>query len=151
MPVREGLGRLDGVAFISKYPDLKTATCEVRFAGGRFIDPLTFSNHVFNIRVGARLRGLEGAIEGEIQPNGTNLLFKLSGTNAVLQLAPLTRKVQQNVAAKQPITATPKEADAFRDLAKKVKSKSRRAQVVGPLLRRPDGSLLLEVRSFKLL
>jgi hypothetical protein len=149
VPVREGLGRLDGVAFISERPDLKAATCELRLQGGRFIDPVSFSNHVYNIRVGARLRGLEAEIEGRLEPQGTNIVFKIHGTNAVLQLAPLTRKVQQNVAVKQPQLATSKESKAFRDLVAKLKSKSRSARITGPLLRRPDGSLVLEVRTFK--
>lgn len=149
MPVREGLGRLDGVAFISERPDLKAGTCELRFAGGRFIDPYTLSNHIFNIRVGARLRGLEAEIDGEVEPQGTNVVLAVGGTNTVLQLAPLTRKVQQNLATKEPQPATKKETSAFRDLLKKVK-KPRSARVTGPLLRQPDGSLVLEVRSFRL-
>ena len=150
MPVREGLGRLDGVAFISERPDLKAATCELRLQGGRFIDPFTFSNHVYNIRVGARLRGLEAEIDGQLEPQGTNVVFKIAGTNAVLQLAPLSRKVQQNVAAKQPQPATRKESRAFSDLLAKLKQKSRSARITGPLLRQPDGSVILEVRAFKL-
>jgi hypothetical protein len=152
VPVREGLGRLDGVAFISKYPDLKAATCELRLAGGRFIDPFTLSNHIFDIRVGARLRGLEAEIDGTVEPpkaGTTNVVFKVSGTNTVLHLAPLTRKVQKDVAAKQPQPATAKESTAFRDLISKMKAKSRPVRVIGPLLRQPDGSMVLEVRSFK--
>lgn len=150
MPVREGLGRLDGVSFISERPDLKAATCELRLQGGRFIDPFTFSNHIFDIRVGARLRGLEAEIDGQLEPQGTNVVFRIAGTNAVLQLAPLTRKVQQNVAAKQPQPATSKESKAFRDLVAKLKQKPRSARITGPLLRRLDGSVVLEVRTFKL-
>jgi len=96
------------------------------------------------------LRGLEAEIDGRLEPQGTNLVFKIAGTNAVLQLAPLTRKVQQNVAAKQPQPPTSKESKAFRDLVAKLKNKSRSARITGPLLRRPDGSLVLEVRAFKL-
>lgn len=153
MPVREGLGRLDGVAFISKYPDLKADTCELRLAGGRFIDPFTLSNHIFDIRVGARLRGLEAEIDGVVEPpkaGTTNVLFNVAGTNTVLQLAPLTRKIQNNVAAKAPQPATAKESAAFRALVSKLKAQPRPARVTGPLLRRSDGSLVLEVRSFTL-
>ena len=96
------------------------------------------------------MRGLEAEIDGRLEPQGTNLVFKIAGTNAVLQLAPLTRKVQQNVAAKQPQPPTSKESKAFRDLVAKLKNKSRSAHITGPLLRRPDGSLVLEVRAFKL-
>jgi hypothetical protein len=149
VPVREGLGRLDGVAFISQRPDLKAATCELRLQGGRLIDPFTLSNHIFEIRVGARLRGLEAEIEGELQPQGTNVVLKITGTNNVLQLGALTRKVQQNVPTKQPQAATDKEAKAFGNLTTKLKNKPRRAHVTGPLVRRPDGTLVLEVRSFK--
>jgi hypothetical protein len=122
----------------------------VRLQGGRFVDPLTLSNHIFNIRVGARLRGLEADVEGQVAREGTNVLLAVGGTNAVLQLAPLTSKVQQNVAAKQPQDATSKETRAFQDLAGKLKTKPRPVRITGPLRHLPDGSVRLEVRSFKL-
>ena len=145
MPIREGLARLDGVAFISKVPDVKAGTCELRLQGGRFMDPLSLSNHVFNIRVGARVRGVEATMAGLVERNGTNFVLKLPGTNAVLQLAPLSRKVQH--VAKQPQPPTPKEASAFSTLTTKF-SKPRAYTITGPLRQTPEGSLLLEVRAF---
>jgi hypothetical protein len=88
-------------------------------------------------------------VEGQVAREGTNVLLTVAGTNAVLQLGPLTSKVQQNVAAKQPQPATTKETDAFQDLAGTLKAKSRRVRVIGPLRQLPDGKVLLEVRSFK--
>ena len=143
MPIREGLGRLDGVAFISKTPDVKAGTCELRFQEGRFVDPLSLSNHVFNIRVGARVRGVEATVLGLVERSGTNFVLKISGTNTVLQLAPLSRKVQH--AAKQPQSATPAETSAFSTLTKKF-SKPRAYALTGPLRPGADGSLTLEVR-----
>jgi hypothetical protein len=143
VPIREGLARLDGVAFISKHPDVKAGTCELRLQGGRFVDPLSLSNHVYNIRVGARVRGVEATVAGFVERSGTNFVLKLSGTNTVLQLAPLSRKVQ-NV-AKQPQPATAGEKNAFVDLTKKLK-KPRKAMITGPLVAKGDGSLVLEVR-----
>ena len=143
MPIREGLGRLDGVAFISKTPDVKAGTCELRLQEGRFVDPLSLSNHVFNIRVGARVRGVEATVLGLVERSGTNFVLKISGTNTVLQLAPLTRKVQH--AAKQPQPATAAEASAFSTLTKKFR-KPRAYAVTGPLRQSADGSLTLEVR-----
>ena len=143
MPIREGLGRLDGVAFISKSPDVKAGTCELRLQDGRFMDPLSLSNHVFNIRVGARVRAVEATVAGWVERSGTNFVLKVSGTNTVLQLAPLSRKVQ-NV-AKQPQPATSAEASAFSTLTKKFK-KPRSYAVTGPLRQSADGSLILEVR-----
>ena len=144
MPIREGLGRLDGVAFISKSPDVKAGTCELRLQNGRFVDTASLSNHVYNIRVGARVRGVEATVAGVVEPSGTNFVLKLSGTNIVLRLAPLTRKIQ-NV-AKQPQPVTPAEQNAFAELTKKLK-KPRTATITGPLIDNGNGSLVLEVRS----
>ena len=143
MPIREGLGRLDGVAFISKTPDVKAGTCELRLQDGRFMDPLSLSNHIYNIRVGARVRGVEATVAGLVERRGTNFVLKISGTNTVLQLAPLTRKVQH--AAKQPQPATPAEASAFSAFTNKFR-KPRAYAITGPLRPGPDGTLTLEVR-----
>ncbi len=144
MPIREGLGRLDGVAFISKSPDVKAGTCELRLQDGRFMDPLSLSNHVYNIRVGARVRGVEATVAGLVERSGTNFVLKISGTNTVLQLAPLSRKIQH--AAKQPQPATPAEANGFASLTEKFK-KARTCTITGPLVQAPGGSFILEVRS----
>jgi hypothetical protein len=109
------------------------------------MDPLSLSNHVYNIRVGARVRGVEATVAGLVGRNGTNFVLKMSGTNAVLQLAPLSRKVQQ--VAKKPQPATTEEASAFSTLTKKF-GKSRTYTITGPLRQAPDGSILLEVRAF---
>jgi hypothetical protein len=145
VPIREGLGRLDGVAFISKSPDVRAGTCELRLQDGRFMDPFSLSNHIFNIRVGARVRGVEATVAGLIERSGTNFVLKVSGTNTVFQLAPLSRKVQQIAATKQPQPATSAEASAFASLTEKFK-KPRIYAVTGPLRQYPDGSLTLEVR-----
>lgn len=147
MPIREGLARLDGVAFISKTPDVKAGTCELRLAGDRFMDPLSLSNHVYNIRVGARVRGVEATIAGVVERSGADFVLKLPGTNTVIRLVPLSRKVQ-NTPAKQPQPVTRIEANAFSDLTKKVKE-SRPATVTGPLVEVPNRSLALEVRTFE--
>src|SRR5687767_8082472 len=107
------------------------------------MDPVFLSNHVFNIRVGARVRGVEATVAGVVERSGTNFVLKIPGTNTVLQLAPLSLKVQH--AAKQPQAATPAEANAFSTLTKKF-SKPRAYAVTGPLRQRADGSLALEVR-----
>jgi hypothetical protein len=143
VPIREGLARLDGVAFISKHPDVKAGTCELRLEHGRFMDPLSLSNHVYNIRVGARVRGVEATIVGLVERDGTNFVCKVAGTSTLLTLAPLSRKVQNT--AKQPQPPTPREASAFSRLTKKFK-KPRLYAVTGPLRQGADGSLILEVR-----
>jgi hypothetical protein len=146
VPIREGLGRLDGVAFISKSPDVKAGTCELRLQDGRFMGPLSLSNHVYNIRVGARVRGVEATVAGLVERSGANFVLRVRNTNTVFQLAPLSRKVQQIVATKQPQPATPAEASAFSSLTEKFK-KARTCTITGPLVQTPDGSFILEVRS----
>ena len=107
------------------------------------MDPLSLSNHVYNIRVGARVRGVEATVAGLVERSGTNFVLKVSGTNTVLQLAPLSRKIQH--VAKQPHLATAGELKSFSDLTKKLR-KPRKAVVTGPLIDKGDGSLVLEVR-----
>lgn len=112
------------------------------------MDPFSLSNHIFNIRVGARLRGVEATVVGTVEPSGTNFVLRMPGINTVLRLAPLSRKVQQNVATKQPYPATPAEANAFATLTKNMKNPQTRT-ITGPLLSAADGSLVLEVRSIE--
>src|SRR5688572_23343442 len=107
------------------------------------MDPLSLSNHVYNIRVGARVRGVEATVAGLVERSGTNFVLKVSGTNTVLQLAPLARKIQNT--AKQPQPAISAEASAFSTLTKKFRKPSAYA-ITGPLRQSADGSLTLEVR-----
>jgi hypothetical protein len=149
VPVREGLARLEGVESISERPNLKNATCEVRLKNGRLMDPLTLSNHIFNIRVGARLRGLEAVIDGTLERQENHLLLRVSGSNTALSLAPLSRKVQLDTRKKSPEPPARSESKAYKSLLTNSKASSRRVQIIGPLVKKEDGRLVLEVRRFE--
>lgn len=150
MPIREGLARLEGVESVSQRPDLKADTCELRWRGGRLLDPHTLSNHVYEIRVGARVRGVEATVVGGMEKQGSDLVLRVSGTNAVLQLAPLATKVQKDKKRKRPEALTRAETKAYQTLLGKWKDVMKTVQVTGPLVRNGAGALTLQVRKFDL-
>ncbi|MEY2466343.1 MAG: hypothetical protein QOD03_864, partial [Verrucomicrobiota bacterium] len=86
---------------------------------------------------------------------GTNLVLRTGGNHALMQLAPLSRKVQWNRELKQPEPMSARERDAFQALSASLPSNGKSVRITGPLL---NGSktlengckLVLEVREFKL-
>jgi hypothetical protein len=149
--IRSGLARLEGVESIHPRADFKAATCEVRWKNGQFIDPHTLSNHVHQLSLGARLRGLEATVDGWLTKEGSNVVLQVRGTNVALRLAPLRIKVQQDVGKKKPATATPAEARAYENLLARWKGDPRPIRVTGPLVK--TGAVPpfdLEVRQFEL-
>ena len=148
MPVREGLERLDGVEFISPRPDLRTATCELRLKNGRLLDPERMSKFLFDIRVGARLRGLEATANGRLEKQQGGFVLRIAGTEECLRLAPLERKVQLDAARKEPMPASRSERKACQRLLARWRGKPFSVRVTGPLVKRHGGVLTLEVRRF---
>jgi hypothetical protein len=149
VPVREGLERLDGVESISQRPDLRTATCELRMKNGRLLDPQRLSKFISDIRVGARLRGLEARVNGLLEKQGEGFLLRLAGSDELLHLAPLGRKVQQDTAKKRPSSSTRSERKACERLLARWRGKPISVQVTGPLLKSDRGVLILQVRRFE--
>jgi hypothetical protein len=150
VPVREGLARLEGVESIGPRPNLKEGTCELRMKNGRLLDPQVFSKFIYDIRVGARLRGLEATVKGSLQKQGDHFVLRIAGSDDVLRLAPLERKIQQDTAKKTPLPPTRSESNAARNLLAQWKGKPLSVQITGPLVRIEGKGLTLEVRQFEL-
>jgi hypothetical protein len=149
VPIREGLARLEGVESIGERPDLTTGTCELRMKNGRLLDPQVFSKFIYDIRVGARLRGLEATVNGFLERQDARWGLRISGSNETLALAPLSQRVQQDTKTKKPQQPARTEAKAYKRLLAKSKGKAVSARVTGPLVK-IGADLVLEVRQFEL-
>ena len=142
MPVREGLARLEGVESISERCNRQAGTGELRLKNGRLVDPDTLAKQIADIRVGARLRGLEAAVDGVIENRDGKSVLRVSTSNEILQLTALTTKVQIDaLKTKRPDPPTKEE----KQLLMRVKDQPQRVRVTGPL--RPGKKL--EVRAFE--
>ena len=86
MPIREGLARLEGVESISPRPNVKEGTCELRMKDGRLLDPQVLSKFIYDIRVGARLRGLEATVAGFLDKQGHDFILRIAGSDGVLSI-----------------------------------------------------------------
>ncbi|HKS36356.1 MAG TPA: hypothetical protein VJW76_04140 [Verrucomicrobiae bacterium] len=146
MPIREGLARLEGVESIGQRPNIKEGTCELRTKNGRLLDPEVLSKHIYNIRVGARLRGVEAAVAGSLDKQGDNFVLRVAGSEDVLCLVALSRKVQKDADRRSPLP----EDNAFKTLLSKWTGKPLSVQITGPLIRLEGKGLSLAVRQFEL-
>jgi len=149
--IRDGLERPKAIASICKEPDTDTDTCEVRMRDDWVPDPDMFARNFTNMHIGVDVRGVEITTDGVLERVGTNVVLRLSGTDTVLYLAPLTRKVQWDVERKQPQAPTRAERLAFVRLTRQLREKSREVRVVGPLKPGPMERRILEVREFELI
>lgn len=150
MPVRSGLARLEGVESISERCNRQNGTGELRMRDGRLLDPRTLAEHILSIQVGARLRALEATVEGTLEKIDGKPYLRMNGSQELLALTPVTRKVQIDAPNKKPIPPTRKEATAYKGLTAKWKGKSQSIRITGPLRNSDsDKSLVLEVREFK--
>ena len=152
MPVREGLARLEGVESVSERCNRHAGTGELRLRNGRLVDPETLAQQIADIRVGARLRGLEATIDGHIEKQRGKPVFRVSKSNEILQLSPLTTKVQIDaVKTKRVQPPTLEEKRAYKALLAKLKAEPSPARITGPLRHTSSAKpLILEVRAFEL-
>lgn len=151
MPVREGLARLEGVESISERCNRQAGTGELRMKNGRLVDPQVLAKQIADLRVGARLRGLEATIEGFLERKDGKPVFRVGKSNEILQLAPLTTKVQIDaLKTKEPESPTKEEKQAYQRLLAR-NDMRQPAQITGPLRHAAAGKpLTLEVRAFTL-
>ena len=150
MPVRSGLARLEGVESISERCNRENGTGELRMRDGRLLDPRVLEEHIRNIRVGARLRAVEATVEGTLVKIDDKPHVRLNGSQELLMLTPLTRKVQIDALNKRPEPPTRKEATAYKSLTGKWKGQSQPVRIIGPLRNSESGDgFTLEVRDFK--
>ena len=147
MPVREGLARLEGVESVSERCNRFAGTGELRLKNGRLIDPQTLAKQIIDIRVGARLRGLEATIDGFLERKDGKPVFRVAKSNELLELASLTTKVQiEAIKSKKPEPPTKEEKNAYKALRSRAKSEPQPMRITGPL----RAGTKLEVRTFEL-
>ena len=146
MPVREGLARLEGVESISERCNRQAGTGELRLKNGRLVDPNVLAKQVADISVGARLRGLEATIDGFLERKDGKAFFRVSKSNEIVELAPLTTKVQIDaLKAKKPEPRTKEEKQAYKALLRRAKDQPQAIRITGPL----RSGIKLEVRGFE--
>lgn len=150
MLVREGLQRLEGVESVGEQASHQTQTCEIRTRDGRLLQHDVLSQHILNLSVGARLRGIEATADGWVEKRGDDLLFRVSGTNEMLRLAPLAHMVQWDFKNKRPQPPSVEEIHAYESLNTAVKLKSARFLITGTVVKGGDSRVpILEVKRFK--
>ena len=147
MPVREGLARLEGVESISETCNRLAGTGELRPRKGRLIDPDALAQQIRDIRVGARLRGLEATVDGTVEQIDGKSHLRSGGSKQPLALAALTHKVQIDALNKKALPLSAIEKSAFADLLGRANGNPERVRVTGPL-RNLQNTLTLEVREF---
>ncbi len=134
----DGLRLMDGVKSVDTRPSLETWTGTIRTKDGALPDPEAWSRE-FHAIVGGTFgfRGVEVTVEGDLIDDKGQLALKVSGSGAMLRLAPLGRKVQWDPEKKCEQAATDAEKTAYRRLADRAKeaspSRSPRVRIIGPL------------------
>jgi hypothetical protein len=117
-------------------------------------DPDFFAQNFTNVHIGVDVRGVELTVDGSVEMAGTNLVLRLGGQDTVMELAPLTHKVQWDRERKQPEPMSALERDAFRTLSLDSAARRKRLRITGPLLKKAPGNackLVLQVRQFEIL
>jgi hypothetical protein len=146
VPVREGLVRLEGVESISERCNRQAGTGELRLKNARLVDPQTLAKQIADIRVGARLRGLEATIDGFLEKKDGKPVFRISKSNEILLLSALTTKVQIDaIKTKKPEPPTQEEKQGYKRLRARVKDQPQPVRITGPL----RSGMMLEVRTFE--
>lgn len=135
---------------ISDRPDIRTQTCTVRTRQGRFLDLAALKRTVEGLGIGARLRGVEGEVEGELTWLEGRPALHLAGSDEVVPLETFRHPVQWDFREKRARRIREKERKALRTLLRSSGPVPRTVVIVGPL--RQDErrrELVLEVRSFQ--
>ncbi len=133
---------------MSERPSVTAGTCQIRIKGGRLPDIGAIGRHLEARRIGASLRGLEAAVDGDLVEEKGALLLRIGGTGEVVELAPLVRKVEWDAKAKQAQAPTAEERGAFERLRSQAPGRGP-VRVTGPLAAGvPGGRYRLEVRQF---
>ncbi|MEW6304101.1 MAG: hypothetical protein AB1705_11555 [Verrucomicrobiota bacterium] len=150
--VREGLGRLDGVESVEERADAAAGTGSLRIKDVSLLDPAVMAQTIFDIRIGARLRGMEATIEGKLkrEKDTLTLHFTHGGADQVVTLAPLQKKIQLGAQRTGVAPPTKDEREAFTRLQTGGKNVPSTIRVTGPVTRpKSDAPLTLEVRHFE--
>lgn len=110
------------------------------------------SRQIEAIRVGARLRGVEATIKGNLEKSGDVIFLRLTGGTERIQITPLTQKVQLDVRGNQRQRATLGERMAFADFQEEWNEHSGPILITGPLVNEDaSGKSTLQVRRYSFL
>jgi len=142
------------VEAVSETASASTQTCRVWMHPGRPLPDLdALARDIVAFRVGARLRGVEATLEGEVVAADTTLYLRRAGSGEHVRLVPLVHKVQWDVARGSEEASLSRERGAHERLRVAVgsHSQSRSLRVIGPLVQETPGAgkYLLEVRDFE--
>jgi len=140
--IREGLLRLDYVESVAALPDRKSATGELRTKSGRAPDVDALSTAIRELGAGAKLRGVEATVAGDVVKHDGCLMLKVAATGETLRLAPLTTPVQRGADVSEA------ERNAFAELTSRSKGTALKVRITGPLRARDASGAhqILEVR-----
>ena len=141
---------------MSEQASAPTWTCQIGMETARLPNLQALARHLQDMRVGARLRGVEATLDGRLTdaPAGEPRI-RIAGSDQILVLHPLRRKVAWDVALGREQAATPEEAHAFDRLCRERASRGAAAaqtgiEVVGTLVGDADGRpVAVEVRGFR--
>jgi hypothetical protein len=142
------------VKSVSETADLKTWTAVVRLKDGRRLPDLKTWERELRASVGQQFTivGVEATIDGRLVEVKGGLSLRLEGSDEVLRLGKLRRKVQWDPTRKRPQPATRAEREAHqRLLARWAKHAGPppRVRIIGPLRESAPGELpVLTVREF---
>jgi hypothetical protein len=142
------------VEAVSETASASTWTGRVWMYAGRPLPDLdALARDIVAFRVGARLRGVEATLEGELVADDTALYLRRAGSGEEVRLVPLVHKVQWDVARGIEEASSPRERAAHERLRDAAGSpgQPRRLRVIGPLMEETPaaGKYLLEVRDFE--
>lgn len=153
--IRNGLNLSNAIAAIPLKPDTKTQTFDLHMREDWEPDPGLFARNFKVMNVGVDVRGVEAMVDGVVEHEGTNLVLKINGSGALMQLAPITQRVQWDTKRNRPEPPTRAERKAYEKLAAQSEKRPLRVRVVGPLVQnasmKPETSSrqVLEVRKFE--
>jgi galactose oxidase len=145
------LGRVVGVESVAATPDAYNCTASLRLKPGALPDPEKWAAEFKTMVDKAYVfRGVELTVEGTVEKAGDELIMRVPGIAAPIELTPLRHKLQWNFkkrAARQP---EPDERDAMAQLvleSKDARKSTFNVQVTGPFTHTDQG-YSLEVREF---
>ncbi len=147
--IREGLLRSGDWVWLAEAPDLVAETFGARSASACWPRQTLLVRRVSDLGAGASLRGVEAAVEGWLSRENGRLRFRARGSEDLVALAPLDRKIQRDGRQRSEATKTAGERGAYDLLCSSAEMAPRLARVLGPVVESRDGHhWLLEVRGF---
>jgi hypothetical protein len=126
-------------------PDGENETCRVRFKDARLPDVGKIRKQIAAMGVGASLRGVEIALEGELAAGAR---LQVAGADGTIRLLPLRENLRWDAKAARPRKLTSAERDACHRAQKQPVGS--RLRVIGSLVQENEGAPgALQIRWFE--